>query len=103
DVDRLQRPGVSLVAEPDLAEVDVAVQVTHLARALLDVDAQVEVLEDAVEERERALDVDRDREQAADRAEEARLQRRERDERADRDRRSVVGDREAAEPVDRRR
>ena len=52
-------------------------------RSLDDVDRLVEVLEDAVEERQRALHLELDAEQAADREEEPRLQRRERDEDAD--------------------
>jgi hypothetical protein len=82
-------------------DAHVAAHALELALSLLDVDPQVEVLEDAVEERERALDVDGDAEQAADGREEARLQRREGDECADdRARRRPVGDLPAAEPVD---
>jgi hypothetical protein len=52
----------------------------------------VEVLEDAVEERERRLHLDLYAEQPADREEETRLQRRERDEGSDRDRLRPVRD-----------
>ena len=63
----------------------------------------VEVVEDPVEERERRLHVEADAEQRADREEQPRLQRRERDERRHGDRVRSVREREAAEPVDRRR
>ena len=46
-----------------------------VARARVDVDRQVEVLEDALEQRERGLQVDADAEQRLDREEEPRLQR----------------------------
>ncbi len=64
-----------------MLEGDVAANVLERLRARDDVDVEIEVLEDAVEERERALHVDRDAEQAADRREEARLEGGERDER----------------------
>ena len=86
--DVLQRP-VLAVAEPDVVEDDVAgLRHRDRVRLLLDVDRLVEVLEDAVEERERGLHVEADAEQRADREEEPRLQRRERDEHRDRDRRA---------------
>ena len=70
------------------------------ARRLVDVDVEIEVFEDALEQRERGLDVDADREQLPDREEEPRLQGRERDQGADRDGVGAVGEAEAGEPVD---
>jgi hypothetical protein len=60
----LQRPRVVRVAEPDRVENDVA-RVGGLDRIfpLGDVDRCVQVFEDAVEERERGLDVEADAEQ----------------------------------------
>ena len=76
-----RRRSVGVVAEPDVLEAHLA---AHVARArrrprARDVDRQVEVLEDAVEQRERGLDVDADRQQRLDREQQARLQRGERD------------------------
>src|SRR5207248_2670842 len=68
-------------------------------RILLDVHLLVEVLEDAVEERERRLHVEADTEQRADGKEEAGLERRECDERRNRDRMRAVRERQPAEPV----
>ena len=73
------------------------------SRTLDDVNRLVEVLEDPVEERERALDVELNSEEAADREEQASLQRRERDDRPDRDRGRAARDRPAREQVDERR
>ena len=84
--DVLERPRVVVVAEADVLERDVAARRLERPRALVDVDRLVEVLEDAVEERERALHLDLDAEEAADREEQPRLQGGEGDERADRDR-----------------
>ena len=53
------------------------------AGAVGDLDRQVEVLEDAVEEGQRALDLDLDVEELAEREEEPALQRREGDDVAD--------------------
>ena len=65
---------------------------------------QLEVLEDPVEQRERALDLDLDVEQLAEREEEPALERRERDDVADRRRRRVAVDRQVAgQPVHERR
>ena len=50
--DVLQRPGVVVVAEADVLEGDVAAGLLELAVALDDVDRLVEVVEDAVEERQ---------------------------------------------------
>ena len=59
DVDVAQRPLVA-VAEPDAVEAHLAAHVAPASRvAGLDVDRQVEVLEDAVEQRDRGLDVHR--------------------------------------------
>ncbi len=86
EVDAAQRPASSLVLEPDVLEAHLAAHVAELAAALAQVDRQVEVLEHALEQRHRGLDVDADAEQRLDRPEQPRLQRREGDQRADRDR-----------------
>ena len=67
-----------------MLERDVASWALQRPRSLLDVDRVVEVLEDAVEERERGLHLEPDAEERADREEEPRLQGRECDDRADR-------------------
>jgi hypothetical protein len=94
------------VAEADALERHLAPYLVgrQLARALplLDVDRQVEVLEHPLEQRERALHVDADRQQRLDREEEPRLERGEGDERPDRDRGAAAGHAEAAEQVDER-
>ena len=65
---------------------------------------QLQVLEDPVEQGERALDLDLDVEQLPEREEQARLQRGERDDVADRGRRRIVLDRQVAgEPIHERR
>ena len=61
--DVLQRPGCILVAEPDMVEGHVASRRIERPRPLFDVDRVVEVLEDAVEQRERGLHLERDAEQ----------------------------------------
>ena len=101
--DVLQRPGVVVVAEADSIEGHVAARMLQRPRALDDVDRLVEVVEDAVEQRQRALHLELDTEEAADREEEPGLQGRERDERADRDHRGAARLRPAGEPVDERR
>ncbi len=100
--DVLERPGVLLVAEPDVVERDVAARPLDRVRPLDDVDGLVEILEDPVEERERALHLELHAEQAADREEEPGLEGREGDERADRDRVAAARDRPAGEEVDER-
>ena len=92
-----------VVAEPDVVEGDVAPRTLDAARPLDDVDRLVEVVEDPVEQRERALHLELHAEQAADREEEPRLQGREGDERADRDRVGAPRDRPPGEQVDERR
>ena len=96
--DILQRP-VLAVAEPDVVERDTPLGPRQRTRPLLDVDVQVEVLEDAVEQRQGGLDVERDAEEGADREEEPRLQGGERDERGQRDRAREM----AGEEIDERR
>src|SRR5206468_1572295 len=73
DGDVLERPrDVLAVAERDALERDVATTGPERdgVRLLVQVDRQVEVLEDAIEEGERGLDVDPDVEQLPDREEE---------------------------------
>ena len=94
------RGRIDLVSEPDVLERDVAARPLDRPRPLDDVDRLVEVLEDPVEQRERALHLELDAEQAPDREEESCLQRRERHERADRDRGRAALDRPAGEQVD---
>ena len=84
--DVLERPRRVVVAKPDGVELDLAARCRERLGALDDVDPLVQVLEDAVEERERALHLDLHAEQASDREEEPGLQCGEGDERPDRDR-----------------
>ena len=93
-----------LVAEPDVIERDLALHVVAIERAravvLIDVDFEIEVLKDAIEQRQRCLHVDADAEQRTDREEDPRLDRGERDERTDADRTPAVGNRQPTSPVD---
>ena len=79
EVDVAQRPrAVGPVPEPDALEGDRSGHAVgpqrHRAVALLDLDREVEVVEHALEQGQRALDVHADREQRLDREEEPRLQ-----------------------------
>ena len=97
------------VAEADVAEADAGPRTAARSRATASgastiSGSSLEVLEDAVEQRERALDLDLDVEQLAEREEQPRLERRERDDVADRRRGRVALDRQVAgEPVHERR
>src|SRR5919205_505517 len=107
EVDAVERRRpVRVVAERDVLEAHVA---AHRRRVehdgvlpVEDVDLEVEVLEDAVEEGQRALDVQADAEQRLQREEEPRLQGGEGDHGADRDRLAAGGDALPGEPVDER-
>ncbi len=94
DVDAVE-DGTALVVVPelDVLEADFALDPVEADRplALGDVDGQVQVLEDALEEGQRGLDLDAGREQAHGRAEQALLERDEGDDGAE-------GDVGAAEP-----
>jgi hypothetical protein len=108
ELDVAQRPGSLLVvAERDALEAQLAAHRPRIeldrARALLDLDRQVQVLEDPLEQRERALQVDPDREERLQREEEPRLEGSEGHHGADRDRLAAAGDRQAREQVDERR
>ena len=70
------------MVEGDLA-LDSSPDPARWRRAVGDLDREIEVFEDAVEERERALNLDLDAEQLPDREKEAALQRREGDDVAD--------------------
>ncbi len=85
----LQDGTIGLVGERDAVEANLSAHAlpreVDRILALLDVNGQVEVLEDAIEQRERRLHVGLHAEQAADWEEEPRLHRGEGHERADRD------------------
>ena len=98
--DVLQRQGVSVVAEADPVEGHVAAGPLEHACPLDDVDGLVEVVEDAVEQRQRALHLELDAQQSPDRKEQPRLQRGERDQCPDRDDGCPARLRPAGEPVD---
>ena len=102
----LELGGRHRVAERDVVEADPAAhrarrQVDRVGR-IGDLVVHLEVLEDAVEQRQRALDLDLDVEQLAEREEEARLERGEGHDGADADVR-VAADDERARRAGRRR
>ncbi len=90
---RLGRDRPGRVGEGDVAEAQPPADRARVdgdrVRGVHDLRVEVQVLEDPVEERERAGDLHVDREQLAEREEEAALERRERDDVADR--RGVAG------------
>ncbi len=102
-----QLHGGRRVAEGHVAEAHVAAHADrverHRIRRVGDLVRHLQVLEDPVEQGQRALDLDLDVEQLAEREEEAALQRGEGHDRADADRRVALDDQRAGQQVDERR
>ena len=89
---RAERHRLGRVAERHVAEADLAADIARVERDRVgrvdDLGVHLEVFEDPVEQGQRALDLDLDVEQLAEREEQAALERRERDDRAGGRRRS---------------